>query len=68
VQQAETEARGLREAAEARVAELEAEVQRILEERARILDELRDLVGRLGDFTDAAAGRDPSRPPVSDED
>jgi DivIVA domain-containing protein len=65
---AANEARELREAAEARVAELEADVQGILAERARIIEELRDLVRRLGDFSDAAAGRDPSRPPASDED
>jgi DivIVA domain-containing protein len=68
VQQAEAEARGLREAAEARVAELEADVQRILAERARIIEELRDLVRRLGAFSDAAANRDPSRPPPSEEE
>ena len=62
------EARELREAAEARVAELEADVQRILAERARIIEELRDLVRRLGAFAEAAAGRDPSRPPPSEED
>ena len=67
LQQAEAEARGLREAAEARVAELEADVQRILAERARIIEELRDLVRRLGAFSDEAAGRDPSRPPPSEE-
>jgi DivIVA domain-containing protein len=68
LQQAEAEARGLREAAEARVAELEADVQRILAERARIIEELRDLVRRLGAFSDEAAGRDPSRPPPSEEE
>jgi len=68
LQRADTEARELREAAEARVAELEADVQRILAERARIIEELRDLVRRLAEFSDAAAGRDPSRPPASDED
>jgi DivIVA domain-containing protein len=61
------DARELREAAEARVAELDADVQRILAERARIIDALRDLIRRLGDVSDAAAGRDPSRPPASDE-
>ena len=68
LQQAEAEARGLREAAEARVAELEADVQQILAERARIIEELRDLVRRLGAFSDEAAGRDPSRPPPSEEE
>ena len=68
LQQVDVEARKLREAAEARVAELEADVQRILAERARIIEELRDLVRRLGAFAEAAAGRDPSRPPPSDED
>jgi DivIVA domain-containing protein len=62
------EARELREAAEARVADLEADVQRIVVERARIIEELRDLVRRLGDFSEAAAGRDPSRPPSSEDD
>jgi len=38
-----------------------------LSERARRIAELRDLVFRLGDFTDAAANRYPSpRPPVAE--
>ena len=47
---------------------LEADVQQILAERARIIEELRDLVRRLGAFSDEAAGRDPSRPPPSEEE
>jgi DivIVA domain-containing protein len=53
---AQHEAREIREAAEARVAELEAEAQRIREERGRLIGELRDLVRRLGDVADGAAG------------
>ena len=64
---AQREAREVREAGEARGAELEADAQAILEERARRIAELRDLVRRLGDFTDAAANRYPSpRPPVAE--
>jgi len=38
-----------------------------LSKRARRIAELRDLVRRLGDFTDAAANRCPSpRPPVAE--
>jgi DivIVA domain-containing protein len=65
---AQREAREAREAAEARVAELEADAQRIREQRAQLIAELRDLVRRLGDFADTAAGAQPSqRAPVSDE-
>jgi uncharacterized coiled-coil DUF342 family protein len=61
---AQQEAREIREAAEARVRELEADVQAVMEERARLIGELRELVRRLGEFADAAAGRYPnSRPP-----
>jgi hypothetical protein len=61
------EACDVREAGEARGAELEADAQAILEERARRIAELRDLVRRLGDFTDAAANRYPSpRLPVAE--
>ena len=64
---AQHEARENREAGEARGAELEADAQAILEERARRIAELRDLVRRLGDFTDAAANRYPSpRPAVAE--
>ena len=58
------EAREVREAGEARGAELEADAQAILEERARRIAELRDLVRRLGDFTDAAANRYPTPHPA----
>ena len=64
---AQSEAREVREAGEARGAELEADAQAILEERARRIAELRDLVRRLGDFTDAAANRYPTpHPPVAE--
>ena len=64
---AQSEAREVREAGEARGAELEADAQAILEERARRIAELRDLVRRLGDFTDAAANRYPTPyPPVAE--
>jgi cell division septum initiation protein DivIVA len=60
---AQREARELREAAEARVRDLEADVRAILEERARLIGELRELLRRLGEFADAAAGRYPSARP-----
>src|SRR5215203_5858825 len=50
-------ARDVRDAAEARVAELEADARAILEERARLISELRDLVRRLGEVAEGAAGR-----------
>jgi DivIVA domain-containing protein len=63
---AQREAREIREAAEARVGQLEADAHAILEERARLIGELRDLVRRLGEFADGAAGRyvgSPQSPP-----
>jgi DivIVA domain-containing protein len=57
---AQREAREIREAAEARVRELEADAQAIIEERARLIGDLRELVRRLGEFADGAAGRYPS--------
>ena len=62
---AEARAREVREAAEARVRELEADARTIMEERARLIGELRELVRRLADFADAAAGRYPSSPPAT---
>ena len=62
---AQREAREIREAAEARVRELEADARAIMEERARLIGELRELVRRLGEFADAAAGRYPSSPPAA---
>ena len=62
---AQSEARETREAAEARVSELEADAQTILEDRARLIGELRDLVRRLGEFAEGAAGRYPSPRPAS---
>jgi DivIVA domain-containing protein len=59
---AQREARELREAAEGRVRELEADARAIIEERARLIGELRELVRRLGEFADGAAGRYPSAP------
>jgi DivIVA domain-containing protein len=61
---AQQEAREIRGAAEARVRELEADVRAINEERSRLIGELRELVRRLGEFADGAAGRYPSSPPV----
>jgi DivIVA domain-containing protein len=61
---AQREARELREAAEVRVRELEADAQAIIEERARLIGELRELVRRLGEFADGAAGRYPSSRPA----
>jgi DivIVA domain-containing protein len=61
---AQREAREIREAAEARVRELEADARAIMEERARMIGELRELLRRLGEFADAAAGRYPSSPPT----
>src|SRR3954452_21826891 len=65
---AQHEAREVREAAEARVDELEADTQAILEERARFIGELRDLVGRLSEYAEGAAGRYPSprQPPPAE--
>jgi DivIVA domain-containing protein len=60
---AQREARELRETAEARVRELEADTRAILEERARLIGELRELLRRLGEFADAAAGRYPTPRP-----
>jgi DivIVA domain-containing protein len=59
---AQREAREIRETAEARVREVEADARAIIEERARTIGELRELVRRLGEFADAAAGRYPSTP------
>src|SRR4051794_35825644 len=62
---AQREARETGGAAGARVEELEAAAQAILEERARLIGELRDLVRRLTEFAEGAAGRQPStRPPA----
>ena len=57
---AQSEARETREAAEARVRELEADAQAIIEQRARLIGELRELIRRLGEFADGAAGRYPT--------
>src|SRR4051794_7179288 len=54
---AQREAREAREAAEGRVRELETDAQAIMEERAQMIGDLRELVRRLGEFADAAAGR-----------
>jgi DivIVA domain-containing protein len=62
---AQREAREMREAAEARVRELEADRQAIIEERTRLIGELRELVRRLGEFADGAAGRYPSPKPAA---
>lgn len=59
---AQREAREIRETAEARVRELEADARAIIEERTRMIGELRELVRRLGEFADGAAGRYPSSP------
>jgi DivIVA domain-containing protein len=64
---AQREAREVREAAETRVRELEGDAQAILEERARLIGELRELLGRVGEFADAAASRYPSAPPPAQE-
>ena len=61
------EAREIREAAEARVGELEADANSILEERAHLIGELRDLVRRLGELADVAAGRYRSAPQPSEK-
>ena len=66
---AQRDAREVREAAEARVRELEADAQAIVEERARVIGDLRELVRRLGEFADGAAGRyasSPTPPPEAD--
>jgi DivIVA domain-containing protein len=65
---AQRESRETREAAEARVRELEADAQTLLEERAHMIGDLRELVARLGEFADAAAGRHPSSPPSPPEE
>ena len=66
---AQREARETREAAEGRVRELETDGQAIMEERAQMIGELRELVRRLGEFTDVAAGRYPgSRPGGAEPD
>lgn len=62
---AQHEAREAREAAEQRVEELKTDSQAILEERARFIGELRDLVRRLSEFAEGAAGRYPSPRPAS---
>ena len=59
---AQREAREIREAAEARVAELEADAQAIREEKARLIGELRDLIRRLGEVAEGAAGRPETAP------
>ena len=58
---AQREAREIRETAEARVRELDADARAIIDRRARMIGELRELVRRLGEFADAAAGRYPTR-------
>jgi DivIVA domain-containing protein len=65
---AEARARELRESAEARVRELEADARTIMEERGRLIGELRELVRRLADFADAAAGRYPNAPAAAPDD
>jgi DivIVA domain-containing protein len=65
---AQRDAREVREAAEARVRELEADAQAIMEERARVIGELRELVRRLGEFADGAAGRYPGSPAAPETD
>jgi DivIVA domain-containing protein len=60
---AQREARETRDAAEKRVRELETDAQAILEERAHMIGELRELLRRLSQLADAAAGRYPSPPP-----
>jgi DivIVA domain-containing protein len=64
---AQREARQERESAEARVRELEADARAIMAERARLIGELRELVRRLADFADAAAGRYPNAPQAAPE-
>jgi DivIVA domain-containing protein len=64
---AQREAREIRETAEARVRELEADTRAIIDERARLIGELRELVRRLGEFADGAAGRYPTSPPAEPE-
>src|ERR671923_32218 len=59
------EAVEIREVAEARVSELEADARAILEERARLIGELRDLLRRLGELAEGAAGRYPTASPPS---
>ena len=65
---AQREAREARDAADARVRELEADAQGIFEERARMIGELRELLRRLGEFADAAAGRYPGPPAQEGEE
>jgi DivIVA domain-containing protein len=65
---AQREAREIRETAEGRVRELEADTRAIIEERARMVGELRELVRRLGEFADGAAGRYPSSPAAPETD
>jgi DivIVA domain-containing protein len=62
---AQREGREVRESAEARVRELEADARAILEERARLIGDLRELVRRLGEFADGAAGRYSSSPSIA---
>ena len=47
--------------------ELDADARAIIDERARMIGELRELVSRLGEFADAAAGRYPSSSPAAPE-
>ena len=68
---AQREAREMREAAEARLAELEADAQNVLEERGRMIGEMRELVRRLSEFAEGAAGHYPAaragQPPGQEE-
>jgi DivIVA domain-containing protein len=67
IQEAEREAAGIREAAEARVHELDADAEAIWAERLRLIEDVRDVAERLLAVADEATARFPSAHPEQDE-
>ncbi len=67
LQQAEREAAEVREAAERRVHELDADAEAIWAERLRLIEDVRDVADRLMAVADEAAARFPSAHGDADE-
>src|SRR5207248_39876 len=67
VQQAEREAAEIREGAEARVHELDADAEAIWAERLRLIEDVRDVADRLLAVAEEATARFPSAHPDEDQ-
>jgi DivIVA domain-containing protein len=67
IQEAEREASGIREAAEHRVSELDADAEAIWAERLRLIEDVREIAERLVAMADDAAARFPSAHPEEEE-